>query len=65
MTEDPRHTTEDRERVLRNLVANDPTFKAYRVVEVYESESGNKLTLVLVKKEVTGRGSLATDPDIA
>jgi hypothetical protein len=65
MTEDSRHTTEDRERVLRNLVANDPTFKAYRVVEVYESESGNKLTLVLVKKEVTGRGSLATDPDIA
>jgi hypothetical protein len=65
MTEDSTHTSEERERVLRNLVANDPTFKAYRVVEVYESESGNKLTLVLVKKEVTGRGSLVTDPNVA
>ncbi len=65
MTDDARHTSEDRERVLRNLVANDPTFKAYRVVEVYESESGAKLTLVLVKKEVTGRGSLVTDPNVA
>ena len=65
MPDDARHTSEDRERVLRSLVANDPTFKGYRVVEVYESESGNKLTLVLVKKEVTGRGSLVTDPDVA
>jgi hypothetical protein len=58
-------THQDRERVLRNLVAKDPTFGGYRVVEVFESESGNKLTLVLVKKEVTGRGSLVTDPDVA
>jgi hypothetical protein len=65
MMEDTKPTSEDRERVLRNLVANDPTFKAYRVVEVTESESGNKLTLVLVKKDVTGRGSLVTDPDVA
>jgi hypothetical protein len=65
MADEARHTSEDRERVLRNLVANDPTFSAFRVVEVYESDSGNKLTLVLVKKEVRGRGSLVTDPDVA
>ena len=65
MTDAARRHSEERERVLRNLIADDPTFKAYRVVEVCESESGNKLTLVLVKKEVTGRGTLATDPDVA
>jgi hypothetical protein len=59
------HTPADRERVLRRLVTSDPTFHGYRVVEVYESESGNKLTLVLVKKELAGRGSLATDHDVA
>jgi hypothetical protein len=58
-------THRDRERVLRNLVAKDPTFSGYRVVEVFESESGAKLTLVLVKKEVVGRGTLVTDPDVA
>jgi hypothetical protein len=45
-------------------VTNDPTFSGFRIVEVYESESGNKLTLVLVKKEIAGRGSLATDQDV-
>jgi hypothetical protein len=57
-------TREDRARVLKNLVAGDPTFKGYRVVEVFESESGNKLTLVLVKKEVTGRSTLVTGPTV-
>jgi hypothetical protein len=59
------HTPADRERVLKRLVTSDPTFSAYRVVEVYESESGAKLTLVLVKKEMAGRGSLATARDVA
>ena len=59
------HTPADRERVLRKLVTSDPTFCGYRVVEVYESESGAKLTLVLVKKEIAGRGSLATARDVA
>jgi hypothetical protein len=59
------HTPADRERVLKKLVSSDPTFSGYRVVEVYESESGNKLTLVLVKKEIVGRGSLVTDRDVA
>lgn len=65
MTEADKQSHRDRERVLRNLVANDPTFSGYNVVEVTESESGNKLTLVLVKKEITGRGSLVTNPDVA
>lgn len=59
------HTPADRERELRKLVTGDPTFSGYRVVEVYESESGAKLTLVLVKKEIAGRGSLATARDVA
>jgi hypothetical protein len=65
MAEADTHTPADRERVLRALVTSDPTFSGYRVVEVYESDSGNKLTLVLVRKEVGGRGSLATDRDVA
>jgi hypothetical protein len=65
MTETVAQTPAEREHVLRKLVTSDPTFHAYRVVEVYESESGNKLTLVLVKKEVVGRGSLAIDRDVA
>ena len=54
-------TREDRDRVLRKLVASDPTFTDYSVVEIVESETGNKLTIVLVKKEIPGTGSLA-DP---
>lgn len=65
MAEAKVQTPVDRERVLRKLVTSDPTFSGYRVVEVYESDSGNKLTLVLVKKEVVGRGSLTTDRDVA
>jgi hypothetical protein len=65
MSEAVTHTPAERERVLRKLVTSDPTFRAYRVVEVFESESGAKLTLVLVKKEIVGRGSLATDRDVA
>ena len=64
MTGTDAHSHNDRERVLRKLVAKDPTFAGYRVVEVFESESGNKLTLVLVKKEPTGRGS-SSDRDVA
>jgi hypothetical protein len=64
MVETETHTPADRARVLRRLVTNDPTFSGFRIVEVYESESGNKLTLVLVKKEIAGRGSLATDQDV-
>jgi hypothetical protein len=64
MPEAGTHTSVDRERVLRKLVTSDPTFSAYRVVEVFESESGAKLTLVLVKKELSGRGSLANARDV-
>jgi hypothetical protein len=57
MTGADAHSHNDRERVPRKLVATDPRFAGYRVVEVFESESGNKLTLVLAKKEGTGGGS--------
>jgi hypothetical protein len=60
-----KRNSENHERVLRDLVENNPTFNAYKVVEVAVSESGNKLTLVLVKKEVKGRGFLMTEPQIA
>lgn len=65
MTQAEKHNAENHGRVLRELVENDPTFKAYRVVEATESESGNKLTLVLVKKEVEGAGFLMSEPEIA
>jgi hypothetical protein len=60
-----KHNAANHGRVLRDLVENDPTFKAYRVVEVRESESGAKLTLVLVKKEVRGPGFSMREPEIA
>jgi hypothetical protein len=50
------HDADNHGRLLRDLAANDPTFKDYKVVEASESESGNKLTLVLVKKDVQGDG---------
>ena len=59
-----KHNADNHGRVLRDLVENDPTFKAYRVVEVAESESGAKLTLVLVKKEIEGVGFLMSEPEI-
>ena len=65
MTQAEKHNAENRERILRDLVANDPTFSPYKVVAVTESESGNKLTLVLVKKEVKGSGFWMTEPAIA
>jgi hypothetical protein len=65
MSHADKHNADNRGRVLRDLVENDPTFKAYKVVEVAESESGAKLTLVLVKKEVEGAGFLMSEPEIA
>jgi hypothetical protein len=65
MTKAAKHNAENRERILRDLVANDPTFSAYKVVAVTETESGNKLTLVLVKKEVKGTGFLMNEPAVA
>ena len=51
-----RHNAANHGRMLRDLAENDPTFRDYRVVEASESDSGNKLTLVLVKKNVEGDG---------
>ena len=65
MKQAEKHNAENRWRVLRELVENDATFKAYRVVEVAESDNGAKLTLVLVKKEVEGAGFLMSEPEIA
>ena len=65
MTQADKHNADNHGRVLTDLVENDPTFKAYRVVEVVESESGAKLTLVLVKKEIEGVGFLMSEPEIA
>jgi hypothetical protein len=65
MNQAEKHNAENRERILRDLVANDPTFSTYKVVPVTESESGNKLTLVLAKKEVKGSGFLMTEPAVA
>ena len=65
MTQAEKHNVENRRRVLKALVENDPTFNAYRVVEVAESENGAKLTLVLVKKEIEGAGFLMSEPEIA
>jgi hypothetical protein len=55
-----RHDADNHGRLLRALAENDPTFKDYKVVEASESESGNKLTLVLVKKDVQGEGFVMT-----
>ncbi len=51
-----RHDADNHGRLLRDLAESDPTFRDYRVVEASESDSGNKLTLVLVKKDVQGEG---------
>ena len=60
-----KHDIENHDRLLRDLIENDPTFKAFKIVEVAASESGTKLTLVLVKKEVEGAGFLMKAPEIA
>jgi hypothetical protein len=65
MTQADKHNADNHARVLRDLVENDPSFKAYKVVEVAESESGAKLTLVLVKKEIEGIGFLMSELEMA
>ena len=64
MTQAEKHNFENRDRLLRGLVENAPVFKAFKVVEVTQSESGKKLTLVLVKKEVEGEGFLMTEAEV-
>ena len=59
-----RHNAANHGRLLRELAENDPTFRDYRVVEASESESGNKLTLVLVKRDVEGDGFVMASPSM-
>jgi hypothetical protein len=57
------HNAENHDRLIQDHVHNDPFFRAFKVTEIIASENGNKLTLVLLKKEIEGQGFVMVEAD--
>ena len=65
MTRVNKHDLDLHNRLVRELIESDPLLKEYKVKDLAVSEGGNKVALVLVKKEVEGIGYLMTQPKVA
>ena len=65
MTRVNKHDLDLHNRLVRELIESDPLLKEYKVKDLAVSEGGNKVALVLVKKEVEGIGFLMTQPKVA
>jgi hypothetical protein len=57
------HNSLNHERVIRDLVEDGQFFAFFAIEKVEEDHHSGKLTLVLAKKEVQGRGFVMRPPE--
>lgn len=65
MTRAEKHDLDLHNRLIRELIENDPLLKDFKITELTVTEGGNKAMLVLVKKDIEGVGFLMTEPKAA